>query len=136
MDKLDKVIRAGEAKVALKKFRSWFDGPVQTPQDKLAKAVIKKCIEIIDKLEPLEAEPMQRWIPVTERLPEKSGSYIVCTVFDFCGKRSRSVHECGFDKNIGFYEEIEQVDDTFRKESRDDVTHWMPFPELPEGDAE
>ncbi len=54
MEKLDKVIRADEAKVELKKFCSWFDSPVQTPQDKLAKAVIKQCIEIIDKLEPVE----------------------------------------------------------------------------------
>ncbi len=59
MAKLDKVIRADEVKVELKKFRSWFDVPFQTPQDKLAKAVIKQCIEIIDKLKPVEAEPIK-----------------------------------------------------------------------------
>ena len=58
MEKLDKVIRAGEAKAELKKLRAWFDGPVQTPQDKLAKAVVEQCIEIIDKLKPVEVEPV------------------------------------------------------------------------------
>jgi hypothetical protein len=69
MEKLDKVIRAGEAKAELKKLRAWFDGPVQTPQDKLAKAVVEQCIEIIDKLKPVEVEPVvhAHWVLMKQR---------------------------------------------------------------------
>ena len=50
----DKLIRVSEAKRKLMEFHAWFAGPVQTDQDKLAMAVIKQCIEIVEKLEPVK----------------------------------------------------------------------------------
>ena len=46
--------------------------------------------EIQDTLESLPAaQPEQHWIPVSERLPEESGKYLV-TVLDGIGKRTTS----------------------------------------------
>lgn len=68
-----------------------------------------------------------KWIPVTERLPEKGGTYIVYTVSgcvttarfyperDFCNYRGEFIrHELG----------------RFHRNS----THWMPMPEPPKGE--
>lgn len=51
----EKLIRASEAKAKLKAFHDWFGGPVQLQGDLLARKVIEKCIEEIDKLEPVDA---------------------------------------------------------------------------------
>ncbi len=76
------------------------------------------------------------WIPVTEKLPEKDGRYLVfkqyygCTWFDVLrfAKDGESVSKydlenakdvwCGYDSEYGYF-------------SVDSVTHWMPLPEAP-----
>lgn len=58
----------------------------------------------------LEAK-VPRWIPVTERLPETAGSYIVCT-------KSGSVAKVNFYPEFGRFQRI--------------FTHWMPLPGWPE----
>lgn len=57
---------------------------------------------------------VMRWIPVTERLPETAGSYIVCT-------KSGSVAKVNFYPELGRFQRI--------------FTHWMPLPEPPETDG-
>lgn len=61
----------------------------------------------------LEAK-VPRWIPVTERLPETAGSYIVCT-------------KSGGVAKVNFYPELGRSQRIF--------THWMPLPEPPETDG-
>lgn len=58
-----------------------------------------------------------KWIPVTERCPEKSGDYLV---FDDC--RNLYVNEWHY---------------LLKKWQYDDsrITHWMPLPEPPKEDA-
>ena len=62
------------------------------------------------------------WIPVTERLPETPGEYMV------------AYHPCYWDK---VYDEIKVGLDSFRgktswaKKKYKRVTHWMPLPEPP-----
>ena len=53
---------------------------------------------------------IQQWIPVTERLPEETGKYIVCTAKGsvYCTK---------------FYTK------RFGTDSNTHITHWMPLPE-------
>lgn len=68
----EKLIRASEVKAKLKAFHDWFGGPVQMPGDILARKVIEKCIEEIDKLEPVD-----RWIKATEQPPEKYKKVLV-----------------------------------------------------------
>ena len=76
----------------------------------------KRDAEAADLIERLIAEntalrEKQRWLPVTERLPEQEGSYIVRTA-------SGSV------TIVTFYPEFERFQRIF--------THWMPLPEAPE----
>lgn len=67
---------------------------------------------------------VQRWIPVTERLPEKEGRYL-------CVKRigkSGAVYVTMMNgDSYGF--SMEHI-------YTDEVTHWMPLPEPPKEDAE
>ena len=68
-------------------------------------------------------ECLPRWIPVTERLPEKAGVYLV------------AYHHCYWD-NV--HEETCVGIDTFRgkttwaQKKYKRVTHWMPLPTPPE----
>ena len=57
------------------------------------------------------------WIPVTERLPEKNGNYIV-TVLNTRNKSITMVSS--WQATFGLFE----IEDTYQK-----VTAWMPLPE-------
>lgn len=66
-----------------------------------------------------------KWIPVTERLPEEDGQYLVYTI-----RGSVLVNY--------FYAKKTFPDGFTRKASwrgRKCVTHWMPLPEPPKEDA-
>lgn len=73
---------------------------------------------------------MQEWISVKDKLPESSGHYLACTKFN-------DMYVCDFEKSSRPQKRRWQVvcecchaeDDQF---SSDDVTHWMPLPDLPQ----
>ena len=68
---------------------------------------------------------MQQWIPVSERLPEKSGKYLVRYELWGWGKLFSQWTGLCF-----FYDEISQfIDDGGPVMGR--ITHWMPLPEAP-----
>ena len=84
---------------------------------------------------------VQKWIPVTERLPEEDGYYLVAKkifnnsilqeVLSFA-KDGRKVDKYDFHrewKNVWHYYDSEWGHLTI-----DDVTHWMPLPEPPKGE--
>lgn len=72
-----------------------------------------------------------KWIPVTERLPEQSGKYIVCS--------ERKI-------KVGNWERMEKkvYQAKFyvypngwhwgQKDNGKYITHWMPMPEAPKGE--
>lgn len=62
---------------------------------------------------------IQRWIPVTERLPEESGEYLA-----YCGK---------YDGICVLYYEISKTKRKWRTKWKE-VTHWMPCPQPPKED--
>ena len=65
----------------------------------------------------------QQWVAVTERLPEEKDRYL-------CNVKSFAFPGC-------FYHAILQYDKEGFREGNiytDDVTHWMPLPELPRED--
>ena len=72
----------------------------------------ERIVELEEKLE------AQRWIPVTERLPDKPGHYLVLS------------------KNRNHSVQTFLVYDETRKEfihiENGTITHWMPLPEAPE----
>lgn len=65
---------------------------------------------------------LQRWIPVTERLPEAFVSVLV----QMPGEKPFPTVREGFISNNGVWHSAH-----FDRES-DEVTHWMPMPEPPE----
>jgi len=60
-----------------------------------------------------------RWIPVTERLPEEDGMYLVHGKWSASGRKVTDT--CEFYVHDGY----------FRAAWNFDVTHWMPLPEPP-----
>ena len=86
----------------------------------------------------LREKEERRWIPVTERLPEEDGDYLVfkrfagnawSDVVSFA-KDGRQVSECTFVEkwqNVWYY-----YDSEWGYIRTDAVTHWMPLPEPPE----
>ena len=77
---------------------------------KAARALYDACILAVTALREQE---QRRWIPVTERLPDKPMKCLVYTKRGEC---------CGYDMacyNQGFYLQYANV------------THWMPLPEPP-----
>jgi len=79
---------------------------------------------------------MSGWISAEDRMPEKSGRYLVYT-------ESGSCFDAGYDENIDdgcpFGEWVEQFDSyTLGSLGSDwtpycEITHWMPLPDPPEG---
>ena len=69
-----------------------------------------------DAIEALsKTEKTTRWIPVTERLPERSGTYLVYVYGDVT--------------DLNYWRgEWHRLGDDYTKA----VTHWMPLPEPPE----
>jgi hypothetical protein len=59
---------------------------------------------------------IQEWVSVDERLPEKTGKYIVCTAKNavYCAKYYANGKHFGTEMNTH-------------------ITHWMPLPEPPKG---
>ena len=80
---------------------------------------------------------VRRWIPVTERLPEKDGSYLCfsqylgsgwCSVRGFA-RDGRKKDEYDFQrrwKNVWY-----DYDSEYGYCVIDSITHWMPLPEPP-----
>lgn len=58
---------------------------------------------------------VQKWVPVSERLPKESGYYLVH-------------HKGGFVSERYFYEDAPEI---FAQVRNDPVTHWMPLPKAP-----
>lgn len=63
---------------------------------------------------------IQQWIPVTERLPESSGEYLV-----YCGE---------YDGICILHYEVLKTKGKFKTKWKT-VTHWMPLPDSPKEGA-
>jgi hypothetical protein len=83
---------------------------------------------------------VQKWIPVTERLPDEDGKYLVfeqssgrtnTSILRFA-KDARKVDKYDFKcrwKNAWY-----EYDSEWGHYTVDSVTHWMPLPEPPKGE--
>ena len=67
---------------------------------------------------------VQEWVPVTEKLPEDGGYYLV-------------VHRNKYNGSISIAFEMYikcKIGEWWENDYAYDVTHWMPLPELPKGE--
>lgn len=68
---------------------------------------------------------MSEWINVSDRLPEKSGEYLCCVCYGWCGEITRHIENISYSTGC-------MGDKYWECEEKEFVTHWMPLPELPE----
>lgn len=78
--------------------------------------------QVIDDEPTIEAEPVNGWISVDDRLPEKDGLYIVCKTI----KPHQIVFEARWKENKWL--------SVVKDNQLDFVTHWQPLPEPPKGE--
>lgn len=74
---------------------------------------------VLDNCPPVEGVTIQKWIPITERLPE-DGTDILAYMSDEFESR---IFPANYDHGIWF--------DCIFNVSQSIVTHWMPLPEPP-----
>lgn len=107
----------------VKRLRETSCGAEDTLWWQAADAIEELICEVADEHNArLDAEERQRWIPVTERLPEEAGYYI--TVFSK-GEVGQNLYMTFADRSGKWYQNSE---DTGK------VTHWMPLPTPPKAE--
>lgn len=81
------------------------------------KADDTRCMQWREMLEAIEkdAEPVRRWIPCSERLPEEDGYYITTMNGEICGCDHEITSMCGYENG--------------KWDEGDMVIAWMPLPD-------
>lgn len=102
-------------------------------QPKYAPAINKTFAAMIDSVPAADVVERPRWIPVTERLPEEDGKYLVRYVRDIDledGVHSDEVRIMRF-ANAQWRFPFICNSDVRKLVTMETVTHWMPLPDPP-----
>lgn len=81
----------------------------------------QRCLAILQAADAIEELSKPKWIPVTERLPEENGNYLVSVKCP----RGKWVEICACDGR-----DLVSVDE-YTEYATKWVTHWMPLPQPP-----
>ena len=84
-----------------------------------------------------ELSSTQQWVPCNERLPEKSGRYLVTRGLNACGALWNRVYIVGYSDLMGLKKEKIWWNGNVGKsdfEKYDDVIAWMPLPKAWKGE--
>ena len=79
---------------------------------------------------------VQEWVSVEDRLPDEAGRYLVVKkriAPDELGGNRTDIVILRFFVDNGFKMPT-HIPDWINKEINEEVTHWMPLPELPKGE--
>ncbi len=88
--------------------------------DKAVYDAINECIKAVEEMPTLDVEPVRKWIPCSERLPEGYEDVIVC-------KDNGTVESGYYLKKSNMWMNA--------NESAINVEFWMPLPEPPKMDG-
>ena len=107
--------------------------------------ILKKAIFPHELVDPIEAVAdylldsgvtVQKWISVDDRLPDETGRYLAVkkriAPDDFGGDRTDIVI-IRFFADDGFRMPV-HIPDWINKKINEEITHWMPLPEMPKGE--
>lgn len=99
---------------------------------------VQRCIEAIGRIPAADVEPKQRWIPVTERLPEVDKQvlvYAVGKIDGFIGESIIAISERMIFSLFPWSNGEETWSPPWQYFLTDfKITHWMPLPEPPKGE--
>lgn len=102
---------------AIKKIKDYGQAAISSGQDTLDPVDDIICIAgYVEMLPAADVEPVRRWIPCSERMPERPGDYQVCTKNEYYGTKNVAKRYFNGDCWSGRWTNI---------------THWMPLPEPP-----
>ena len=94
---------------------------------------IETVLEYAENLQ--TADTIQEWISVKDRLPDKTGRYLVLKnriAPDCLGGNRTDIVILRFFVDKGFRMPT-HIPDWINEEINDEVTHWMPLPKPPKG---
>ena len=97
--------------------------------------LLDKAADLIERLtaENAALREKHRWIPVTERMPERNGKYIVSCDDSMCSYGEGIWYSSGVVVAAEYYDGEWTWNEGGTEYSLEDiVTHWMPLPEAPE----
>ena len=92
---------------------------------------IETVLEYAENLQTIDVA--QEWISVDDRLPDKTGRYLVLKnriAPDCLGENRTDIVILRFFVDDGFRMPI-HIPDWINEEIKEEVTHWMPLPEIP-----
>ena len=85
---------------------------------------LQGCRILREAVAAIQRQPRMRWIPVTERLPEKNDQWVLCLCV------SGAIEVLKFDYTMWNWD----AQYPGRCYMENYVTHWMPLPEPPKGE--
>ena len=102
------------------------------------KAIYREAIlavkSILHSAKPINAVTVQEWIPVTDRLPDKDGCYIVTACDEGCSCGDGIWYDTVVIEAEHYKGEWSWNENGTEYDITDLVTHWMPMPAPPKGE--
>ena len=117
---------------AIKELREVYENEYPTASGDFDEYASHDVPNVLRNMKAAEVQPVNQWISVKDRLPEKDGNYL-------CYLECGAVCEATFDSTIAsegeefpFGEWVAVYNSDTLGFTYDAITHWMPLPEPPQ----
>ena len=112
------------------------EAPYNIFGNKLGNCYFDSCLELIADHLIANGVTVQEWISVDDRLPDETGRYLAVKkriAPDELGGNRTDIVILRFFVDDGFRMPT-HIPDWINEEINEEVTHWLPLPELPKGE--